>query len=264
MRQTLTVIETSYLKRISIDQNGEKMDANKKTARIVGVLILAATATYMLGSGLLDSMLNAPDYLLHVYPNSTQVVIGVLLEFVDAAAVAAIGIMLFPILRKHNEAIALGYAGTRIIECSLVIVAGISSLSLITLSQEYVQAGAPAASYFEALGTLVVAQSGLAFQIAMIALGLGSLPFCYLLYRSRLIPRSMSVLGFIGYAALLIGGLLELFGLNLYMIQFLPGGVFELILPIWLIVKGFNSPAIVSEPDKTDLNERDKLSLSKA
>lgn len=192
-----------------------KMSTNKTTARIVGALILIATVTYMLGSGILGSILNAPDYLLHVYPNSTQVVMGVLLEFFDAAAVAAIGIMLFPILRKHNEAIALGYAGTRIIECLLLLVAGISSLSLITLSQGYVQAGTADASYFQAFGTSVVAQSGLAFQIAMIALALGSMPFCYLLYRSRLIPRSMSVLGFIGYAALFLGGLLELFGLNL-------------------------------------------------
>jgi hypothetical protein len=91
----------------------EEMNTNKRIARIVGGLILTATATYMLGSGLLESILNAPDYLLQVYPNSTQVVIGVLLEFVDAAAVVGIGIMLFPILRKHNEAIALGYAGTR-------------------------------------------------------------------------------------------------------------------------------------------------------
>ncbi len=242
----------------------EETVTNRKTARIVGGLILTATATYMLGSGLLESILDAPDYLLHVQLNSAQVVTGVLLEFVDAAAVAAIGIMLFPILRKHNEAIALGYAGTRIIECLLLIVAGISSLSLITLSQGYAQAGAPDASYFQALGTLVVAQSGLAFQMAMIALGLGSLPFCYLLYRSRLIPRSMSVLGLIGYAALLIGSLLEVFGHDLAMIHYLPGGLFELVLPIWLIVKGFNSSAIVSESAQADLNESEERSLSKA
>jgi uncharacterized protein DUF4386 len=242
----------------------EELNTSRKTARIVGGLILAATATYMLGSGLLESILNAPDYLLNVYPNSTQVVIGVLLEFVDAAAVAAIGIMLFPILRKHNEAIAFGYAGTRIIECLLLIVAGIGSLSLITLSQEYVQAGAPDASYLQALGTLVVAQSGMSFQIAMIALGMGSVPFCYLLYRSRLIPRSLSVLGLIGYAALLIGSLLELFGHELAMIHYLPGGLFELILPIWLIVKGFSSSAIVSESAQAEMNEGDKRSLSTA
>lgn len=221
--------------------------SNKTTARLVGSLILTATVTYLLGDALLQSILNAPDYLRQVYPNSTQVVMGVLLEFIDAVAIAAVGILLFPILRKYNEAIALGYADTRIIECLLLLVAGISALALIPLSQEYVQAGAPDASYFQELGTLLVAQSGLAFQIAMIALGLGSIPFCYLLYRSRLIPRAISVLGLIGYAALLIGGLLGLFGLNLYMIHFVPGGLFELIFPIWLIVKGFNEPAVASK-----------------
>ena len=217
------------------------------TARIVGSLMLTATVTYMLGSGLLASILNAPEYLLHVYPTSARLVLGVLLQFVDAAAVAAIGIILFPILRKHSQSIALGYAGTRIIECLLLLVAGISSLLLIALSQAYVQAGAPDASYFQSLGTVLVAHSELTFQVAMIALGLGSMPFCYLLYRSRLIPRAMSVLGFIGYAALFLGGLLELFGLNLHMLQYLPGGIFELILPIWLIAKGFNASAIVAE-----------------
>ena len=62
----------------------------------------------------------------------------------------------------------------------------------------------------------------------------------------------MSVLGLIGYAALLIGSSLELFGLKLYMIDYVPGGLFELILPMWLIVKGFNSSAIVSESVNPD------------
>ncbi len=92
----------------------------------------------------------------------------------------------------------------------------------------------------------------------MIALGLGSLPFCYLLYRARLIPRSLSVLGLIGYAALFIGGLVGLFGLNLSMMHFLPGGIFELVLPIWLIVKGFTASTSTSESAKIDMNERQR------
>jgi Domain of unknown function (DUF4386) len=236
--------------------NQERMNKNMMLARSVGALILIATATYMLGSELLESVLNAPDYLRQVYQNSTLVVTGVLLEFLDAAAIAAVGIILFPLLRKHNEAIALGYAATRIIECSLLIVAGISSLSLITLGQDYVQAGALDASFIQTAGALAVAQSRLAFQTAMIALGLGSMPFCYLLYRTRIVPRWMAALGFIGYAALFAGGLVELFGLNLNMIQYLPGGLFELILPLWLIVKGFNPSATTSESTKRDTYER--------
>jgi len=220
------------------------MNTHKTAARGVGALFLIATVAYMLGSGLLQSVLDGPDALLHAYPQRAQVVLGVLLEYLDAAAVAAIGMLLFPILRRHSESIALGYAATRIIECVLLIVAGIGSLSLITLSQGYGQAGAASV---QAVAAVVTAQSGLAFQVAMIVLGLGSLPFCYLLYRARLIPRALAALGFVGYAALFAGGLAELAGLNLQMLHYAPGGLFELILPIWLIVKGFSPSASVAD-----------------
>src|SRR3712207_771177 len=98
----------------------------------------------------------------------------------------------------------------------------------------------------------------------MIALGLGSLPFCYLLYRARLVPRWMSVLGLVGYAALVAGSSLELFGNDLAMIHYLPGALFELVLPVWLIVRGFDSSAIVSRSVQADMDESDSRSLSPA
>jgi hypothetical protein len=242
----------------------EEMKRNRRTARIVGVLILTATATYALGTGLIGSILDAPDYLADVYPNRIQMIIGVLLQFVNCAAVAGIGVLLFPILRKFSEAVAIGYVVTRIFDCGFLVVGGIGTLLLIALSQGAIQAGTQDASYSLALGTLLVEGSYTAYLVGMMALGLGSLPFCYLLYRSRLIPRSLSVLGLIGYAALLIGSSVELFGLNLYMIHYLPGGLFELILPIWLIFKGFDSSAIASESARADMDESDQRSLSPA
>jgi Domain of unknown function (DUF4386) len=229
-------------------EEGDATVSNKTTARIVGVLFLAATATYLSGTLLIDSIVNAPDYLIHVYPNRTQVTIGALLQFIDVACVVGICVLLFPILRKHSEPVALGYVVARIFDGAGVVVRGFAALSLIALSQQYVQAGAPDASYFQELGTLLVAQYDLAFQIAMIALGLGSIPFCYLLYRSRLIPRSLAVLGLIAYAALLSSALLEVFGYSTGVIfLYLPGAFLEIILPIWLIVKGFNPSALTSE-----------------
>jgi len=222
------------------------VNTNRMTARIVGILFLFATVTYMIGSGLLDSVLNAPDYLMNLYPNKTQVITGVLLEFIDAAAVVGIGLLLYPILKKHNKTIALGYAGVRIVEAVILIFGAIRTLSLITLSREFIQAGAPEGSNFQALGASTIAESYLAYQMAMIVLGLGSLMFCYLLYKTILVPRLISILGIIGYAALFTGMLLEIFGFNLGLVLLIPSGLFELILPIWLIVKGFNSPAIPS------------------
>ena len=99
--------------------------------------MLTATVTFMIGSGLLDSILNAPDYLINVYQNKTQVIIGVFLEFIDAAAVVGIGVLMFPIFRKQDEGLALGYVAFRIIEAVIIFAAVVSPLTLIALSQEY-------------------------------------------------------------------------------------------------------------------------------
>lgn len=217
------------------------MSTDKHAARIVGVLFLAATVTYMLGNGIIGSILSDPNYLNLVYPNKNKMVIGMLLELANCVAVVGIAVTLFPILKKHNENIALGYMSFRIIEALILIIGAIIPLLLITLSEEYIKAGAPDISYFQTLGALAIKGKDFAFQLAMIILGLYSLLFCNLLYRSKLIPRFLSVLGFIGYALLLTSALLGIFGHHLGLILFLPGALFELILPVWLIVKGFNS-----------------------
>jgi hypothetical protein len=77
------------------------MNSNKKTARIVGVLFLTALVTYGIGSEFLGYILNAPDYLINLYPNKTQVIIGVLLELICAAGVVGIAVMLFPSLQNQ-------------------------------------------------------------------------------------------------------------------------------------------------------------------
>ncbi|MEC0229972.1 DUF4386 domain-containing protein [Paenibacillus alba] len=220
------------------------MNSTIKSARIAGILFLVATFTYMLGNGLIEAILNDPDYLLHVYPNKTQVSIGVLLEFINSVAAVGIAITLFPILKKQNEQIALGYIAFRAIEAVILIVGAICPLLLIHASKEYIAAGAPVASYFQTIGSVALQGKFLSFQLAMIVLGLYSLLLCYLLYRSKLIPRFLSIFGFIGYVSLLTSALLEFFGHSAGMLLFIPGALFEIFFPIWLIVKGFNKPSL--------------------
>ncbi|KGE17429.1 DUF4386 domain-containing protein [Paenibacillus wynnii] len=217
------------------------MDKNRTTAITVGVFMLMATVSFMIGSGLIESVLNHPEYLNHVYPNRTKLVLGIFLVFMDAAFVFGIGMLMFPVLKKHNEAIALGYFGTRVMESVTLIVSIISLLILIPLSQEYTAAGTTGGSY-QTIGTLAIKGYDTAFQLAMLVLGLGSLMFCCLLYTSKLIPRLISVIGFIGYVALIASSCLEIFGFEVSMILYLPGALFEIIFPIWLIIKGFHSP----------------------
>jgi hypothetical protein len=222
------------------------MNTNRKTARIVGALFLTSNVTFILGAAvLIESILGAPDYLILVSANRTQVLLGVLLEIINGIAYVGIAVLMFPILKQRFESIALGYVGFRIVEFVMQIASDISPLSLLTLSEEFVRAGAPEASSFQNLGTLLLAERYWAFQMVSITFGLGALMFYYMLYQSKLIPRFVSIWGLIGAAVVLANTMFDMFGLslaNLGVLMLLN----ELFLGVWLIVKGFNPSAIAS------------------
>ena len=224
------------------------MNTNKKTARIAGALFITATVASVLSYlVILEPILDAPDYLASVAANENLVLIGMFLDLVNCAAVVAISVVLFPIFRKHSEALAAGYVGSRIIECAILVVGDISLLSLLTLSQEFVKAGAPATSYFQTLGTLLLAAGDWTFLLGPgIAFSITALILNYLLYQSRLVPRFLSVWGLIGATMLFAYDVLQIWGFNLPLIVALPIALQEMVFAVWLIVKGFNSSAIVS------------------
>ncbi len=228
------------------------MNSNKRTARIVGLLFIAATVFSILGTLVfIGPILDDPDYLIKVSANENQVLIGVLFELIAAGAVAGTGITLFPIFKKHNEALALGYVGGRIIESVFIIVSAIGLLLLLSLGREYV-AGAPDASHFQTLGTVLLAERDWSFLVGPnLVFSLNALIVSYLLYQSRLVPRFLSVWGLIGAPLILAAGLLIMFGLPRFspisLLLALPIALFEMVLAVWLIVKGFNSSAVASE-----------------
>ncbi len=225
------------------------MNANKKTAIIIGVLFLTALATSIFGGGLIETIVGAPDYLETVSENETTVIIGVLIELINCAAVVGLAVMLFPILKHQNEALALGYIGFRVIEAMILIVAVISPLTLITLSKEYVALGTADTAYFQTLGTLLTdARGHLTGLLTTVFFSLGALLLFYSLYQSRLVPRFISIWGLIAVALVLAWNLLEALGIEINggMILALPMILDEVVLGIWLIVKGFNIPAAAS------------------
>ena len=236
------------------------MNTNKRTARIVGVLFIAATVVSILGTLVfLGPVLDDPDYLIKVSANENQVLIGVLLEIIAAGAVAGTGITLFPIFKKHNEALALWYAAGRTVEGVFIIVTAIGALVLLTLSREFV-AGAPDASHYQTLGTVLRAERDWNFLVGPnLVFSLNALMLSYMLYRTRLVPRWLSVWGLIGAPLMLAVTLLIMFGLPRFspisFVLVLPIAVFEMVLAVRLIVKGFNSSAIASESAKADMNE---------
>jgi len=228
------------------------MNSNRKTAIIVGVLFIIATVAGILSQVFLGSILDGPDYLINFSVNENQVIIGALLDLIMAAAIFGIPVMLFPILKQHNENIALGYLVARIFEAIPVVIGAISLLSLLKLSQEFVIAGATDASHFQTLGNLLLtARDSTDLIGTQIVFSLTVLILNYLLYQSRIIPRFISVWGLIGAPLILAAGLLGMFGLvspfsTISILLSFPIALQEMVFAVWLIVKGFTPSAIDS------------------
>lgn len=221
------------------------MNSNNKVARIVGVLFITVMVTWFIGYMLIDPLLTAPDYLQTVYAHETRIMIGVLFELIEVAGVVGIIVMMFPILKKGHESLALGYAGFRILEVTMLIIGALAALFQITISQEYGAVGAVGASSLETLGTLfLAARVEWSSLILGIFYGLSALIFFYLLHQSQLLPRFIPVVGLIGAGLVLTSSALKFFGFDQLMIFGLPMGLIEIFLGIWLIVKGFNTPAV--------------------
>jgi hypothetical protein len=230
------------------------MNSNRNTTRIVGACFLISNVVFLLGAmALIEPILGEPDYLTLASANRAKLVVGVLLEITNAVAYLGIAVFMLPILKGRFESLALGYVGFRVIEFVMQILSGLGPLKLLTLSDEFVGAGASAAASYQAAGTVLLAERAWAFQMVSITLVLGALLFYSMLYRTRLIPRFISIWGLIGAVGVLVNTVVDMLGLSMFNMGVLML-LNEVFLGVWLIVKGFESAAILSEPAEADEN----------
>lgn len=247
----------------------------QKIARVTGVLFLITFITSIPAALVLYvPVLNNPNYITGAGADN-GVFLGASLELLLIIANIGTAVVLFPILKRVNEILALGYVTARVVECAFIAVGLLSLLTVVTLRQDLAGTAGADAGSLVAVGQSLVALHDWTFLLGPgFVVGVGNgLILGYLMYRSRLIPRPLAVLGLIAGPVLCAAGIAVLFGVFeagsvWQIIATIPEFFWELGLGIWLIVKGFNpSAAILSEPDKTHLNGRDKereISLSKA
>ena len=228
------------------------MNDDRKTAIIVGVLFIIGTVAGILSVVFSTSILDGSDFLIKIPANENQFMIAALFVLTMGLALALVPVMLFPIFKKYNEAMALGYVVFRgALETVMYIVLAISWLFLIPVSQEYVKTGTPDASYFQTLGAVLLKGHDLIGPVQTIVFCLGALIFYYLLYQTNLIPRWLSGWGLIAIIPYLAAGLLVLFGFfgplsTSGIVLDFPLALQEMVMAVWLIVKGFNQSAIAS------------------
>jgi hypothetical protein len=226
----------------------------RKTAIIVGVLFIIGTVAGVLSVIFTGPILDDPNYLIKVSENQSQLVMAALMVLTMCLTLAMVPCVLFPVLKKHNEILALGYVVFRgALETVACIGTVICWLFLLVLSREYVAAGAPDASGFQALGDLLLKGTDPLGALAGIVFCLGALMLYYVFYRSKLIPRWISVWGFIAIALNFSTQILILFGLQSSFstantVMNLPIALQEMVMAVWLIVRGFNPSAIAARP----------------
>jgi hypothetical protein len=226
---------------------------DRRTAAVVGVLFIIGTVSGMLMVPFMD-ILNAPDHLATIATHEGQMIIATLLKFIMGVACAGIGLSLYPILRKYDEGLAIGAAGFRIIEGVVDVVGALGYVALFALSQEFIKAGAPQISFFQTTDVLINTSAAWLRDVAMLLTWcIGALMYYSVFYQYRLVPRWLSVWGLVGITLTSISCLLVMFHLTpsagtIQVILSLPIMLQEMVLAVWLIVKGFNPSALRSAP----------------
>ena len=230
----------------------------QKIARVTGVLfVITFIASIPPVLFLYGPLLDDPRYILGGGAADNGASLGALLEMILIIANIGTAIVLYPVAKRVNEILALGFVTARVIESAFIAVGIVSILTLVTLRQE-AAAGADAASLLAVSQSLVAVHDWTFLLGPGFVVGIGNgLILGYLMYRSALVPRGMAVLGLIAGPVLLARFLGILFGVFepmsvLGSLMVVPEFIWELSLGIWLIVKGFNPPAVASlsaEPD---------------
>jgi hypothetical protein len=226
------------------------MTADRKLAFVAGLLYLI---TYLAipTLALYGPALSEPTFILGA-SGDTAVLWGAVLELIVAFAIVGTGVALFPVLRRQNEALALGFVTARLFEAGVITVGILSLLSIVTLQQEVGSTAGAAADSLVITGRSLVATHDWSFLIGQTLLpGINALLLGTLFYRSRLVPRVIPLLGLIGGPLLIASALGQVIGINEQYsawsaIAVLPIFLWELLLGLWLVSKGFRSTPITA------------------
>jgi hypothetical protein len=223
----------------------------RKTAAIVGVLFIIATAFLFVGGSFYGPVLDTPDYLQVAYPNRISATIGMLIEFICILAIPLIPVFLYPVLRRHSETLALGYLVFRLFEAVLFVLVDITKLTLINVSQLYLAAGSTSAAMIEGIGSAIRGWNEWGWVFYVLIFGFGALIFYVALYQSKLLPRWISIWGLIAIVLMMTSALLSMFAVALpdaiFGLLVAPIAVQEMVMAVWLILKGFSPSALVAE-----------------
>jgi hypothetical protein len=232
----------------------------KRFARLFGALFIAGFLFYGIGFGLVSSVTTAPDFMSTLATHSTTLVIGAFLMLVNTVLDIGKGVLFFPIAEGRGKRTALVYLAAISAQVVFLDLGVLFLLMLVPMSE--LVGGASAASA-PAFGTLLTGANTLAYEIGQGTLAFGALFMTWFLFRTRYVPRTLALLGVIGYAIHLSGSVAEILGAHVGLLLSLPAGLFEVAFGFWLIAKGFRS-VVAHSPSREDSSQPSPAALAGA
>ncbi|WP_188068481.1 DUF4386 domain-containing protein [Brevibacillus brevis] len=221
----------------------KRTNAGRRSAVMTGVLLIVGLVTGILS---VVPVIDGANYLVEASTNENQVQTGAFFQLLMVVAYVGIPILLYPILSKHHKGLALGSVAFGIIAGVFIIIGVISLLLLLTVSHEFAKIGTLHVSYFQTLGGLLREGRDLVNHVATtLAFVLAMFLFTCIFYQTKLVPRWLSIWGLIGSTLSILASfffMIRFIGLDAsYMLLNIPIAFQQLVLAIWLIMKGFNS-----------------------
>lgn len=223
------------------------MGSRRGFSALIGALFLAGFLVYGVGFGLVTSVISVPDFLSTMASYQATLVLGAFLMLLNTVVDVGKGVLFFPILERHGKRTAVAYLAALIVQVVLLDIGVIFLLMLVPLGQYAVEVGGASVAWATGLGSLLTHANTMAYHIGQATLSGGGIFMTALLFRARLIPRFLAGWGVMGYAIHLAGAIAEIFGLPVSYLFLIPGALFELALPVWLIAKGFQPEAYGQE-----------------
>lgn len=224
------------------------MDSLRKTALIGGGLYLLTFISSIPALLLLAPVLDNPDYIISS-GNDTQVLLGCLLDLINAFACIGTGVVLYPVVKRQNGSAALGFVTSRVMEAAIIVIGVVSLLSIVTLRQDLAGTVGGDTASLVTTGQSLVATRNWTFLLGPdLMAGINALLLGSLMYRSHLVPRVIPTLGLIGGPLLITASIAIFFGASsMALIVVIPVALWELSLGVYLVVKGFKPCAITVE-----------------
>ena len=225
-------------------KNMTEMSFNKSDAKITGCFFIIAAVSSIIGLKLYDPILSDSNFIVAANNHYNQIVFGAINELILAVAATGTGIMLYPVLKRFNESMGIGYLSFRLLEVVFIIIGIVSMLTVLSISESYVNGAISGRADAQNLGITFIALHKWTFMLGPnFMLAINTFIYSYVFYKTKLIPSNLARLGLLASFLIMTAAILELFGIieqisTWGILLAVPIALFEMTLAIYLITKG--------------------------